>query len=616
MIRLVALMLALVVGSCSPPDPPNVRAGKQTSKPIRWRADADCIRDVDVPLGLTRDSLALECSKSRAGKSDFIALALSGGGVKAAVFSAESMFYLQALGLLHRTDVVSSVSGGSFTAGVYALSCDPGDDRNEVCKRRLAEDDKGLVWRHDDVLKTVGQGYTRLVYEQIARLVVPGVPGTISSDRFASYIDDRFFGHTFDGGRQLLFKDVNPRRPLLAVNSTIVSANRAGLGGSGDRLSCYGDSPNVTRGWLRRRTPDEFYHFAYTDVYFDLIRSDLDQLPVSQAVAASGAFPVLIDQPKLTDFCRKDKDDSIITLTDGGTNDNQGIVEIYHILAELAFGERRSDVPEDELQKVRMRPGDAAFIFVINSSVTDTTGPSGSGSGEFPLGAFGLVNGIISKVSEATDVLGSTNFNLRRNLYFDYARATDIQKISVNSIDIGLDKLDQYPTGGSIYNLWKKAGILDTPDTGGKTDVRAIDQVIRARVDLQADVARKLIHSADSRRRMALSDYHPQCYFDIRGQIDSSLVSIPDDTQACLREAARWSVALSADEMCLGLRAGERAPAGLRCKDGLPALDSRVLGGVARDREVCKAVIDKFIAAHPVKDPSGNREGCHNLNDE
>ena len=542
-----------------------------------------------------------------------MALALSGGGVKAAVFSAEAMFYLQALGLLHRVDVVSSVSGGSFTAGIYALSCDPGDDRNEVCRKRMAEDGKGLIWRHDDVLQTVGQGYAGLVYEQVARLLVPFARGTISSDRFARYIDDHFFEHAFDGGRRLLFKDINPRRPALAVNSTIVSANRAGLGGSGDRLACYGDGSDAARGWLRRRTPDEFYHFAYTDVYFHLIRSDLDRFPVSQAVAASGAFPVLIDKPRLTDFCRRDKDDNIIALTDGGTNDNQGIVEIYHILAELAFGEKRSDVPEKELQKVRMRPGDAVYIFVVNSSVTDTTGPSGSGSDQFPLGAFGLVNGIISKVSEAVNVYGSTNFNLRRNLYFDYARAAAARSISVNSIDIGLDKLDQYPAGGAVYSLWKKAGILDTPNTGDKADVRAIDQVIRARVDLQADVSEKLIHNPENRRKLELSDYHPQCYFDIRAQIDSSLVSIPDDTQACLREAARWSVALSVEEMCLGASAGRRTPAGLRCRDGLPALDPRVLGGVARDREACRVVLEKLIAARPATGPSGNREGCQRL---
>ncbi len=298
-----------------------------------------------------------------------------------------------------------------------------------------------------------------------------------------------------------------------------MSANRGGLGGSGDKLACVDDDQNALRGWLRRRTPDEFYHFSYTDVYFNLLRSDLGRFPVSQAVAASAAFPVLIDEPELRDFCRGKGDDDRIKLMDGGTNDNQGIVEIYHILTELALGEKRSDVPEEEMKKVRMRSGDAAFIFVINSSVTDTTGPSGSGSGQFPLGALGFVSATIGKVSEATDVLGSTNFNLRRNFYFDYARAVAAKHVPIMSVDVGLDKLDQYPTGGAVYNLWKKAGILDTPDVGNRNDIRAIDQEIRARVGLQAEVATRLIHNAANRRSMALSDYHPQCYFDIREKI-------------------------------------------------------------------------------------------------
>jgi predicted acylesterase/phospholipase RssA len=87
----------------------------------------------------TRETLAVEClNASSKRERDFIAMALSGGGTKAAVFSAEAMFYLEALDLLHRVSVVSAVSGGSFTAGLYALSCEPNDlaptAYNAACK--------------------------------------------------------------------------------------------------------------------------------------------------------------------------------------------------------------------------------------------------------------------------------------------------------------------------------------------------------------------------------------------------------------------------------------------------------------------------------------------------
>ncbi len=191
MFRVVVFLLALLLTNCAPLSPPNQRAPKLVSKPIRWRVDPGCMETAKVSPGTTRDALAVECGNGDYVKQDFIALALSGGGVKAAIFSAESMFYLQALGLLHQADVISSVSGGSFTAGLYALSCDPADTKNETCKSRLEQDYTDLVWRHDDVLKTVGQGYGQLEREQIARLLVPlpFVRGTISADHFASYID-------------------------------------------------------------------------------------------------------------------------------------------------------------------------------------------------------------------------------------------------------------------------------------------------------------------------------------------------------------------------------------------------------------------------------------------
>jgi len=56
----------------------------------------------------------------------FIGLAISGGGSRAANFGAAVMFELADLGLLHRVDAISSVSGGSIAAAYYALQGYPG----------------------------------------------------------------------------------------------------------------------------------------------------------------------------------------------------------------------------------------------------------------------------------------------------------------------------------------------------------------------------------------------------------------------------------------------------------------------------------------------------------
>ena len=139
-----------------------------------------------------RDTLAQRCLHDDPKRErDFIAVALSGGGTKAAVFSAESIFYLEALGLMDRASVLSGVSGGSFAAALYALSCDEKDQAaNAACRDNV----HGLhrpVWRHADTLQVMGQGYGPLAWEQGLRWVIPFIGGTISTERFASFIDQR-----------------------------------------------------------------------------------------------------------------------------------------------------------------------------------------------------------------------------------------------------------------------------------------------------------------------------------------------------------------------------------------------------------------------------------------
>src|SRR5215470_5372477 len=56
-----------------------------------------------------------------AGPQPCVALCLSGGGYRAMLFHVGVLWRLNELGWLARLDRVSSVSGGSITAGVLAL---------------------------------------------------------------------------------------------------------------------------------------------------------------------------------------------------------------------------------------------------------------------------------------------------------------------------------------------------------------------------------------------------------------------------------------------------------------------------------------------------------------
>lgn len=183
-------------------------------------------------------------------------LAFSGGGTRAASLSYGVLEELARTpvgseGVPHRmldeVDIISSVSGGSFTAAYYARWGDrifsefeskflKKDVQNELLLRVLAP------WNQ---IKMASPKFSR-------------------SDLAAEYYDDLLFkGATFAD----LMKQNN--RPFLSINATDVA--------SGAR-------------------------FEFTQDEFDLIGSDLSQFPISRAVAASSAFPIVLTPVVLKNF--------------------------------------------------------------------------------------------------------------------------------------------------------------------------------------------------------------------------------------------------------------------------------------------------------------------------
>jgi hypothetical protein len=514
---------------------------------------------------------------------DFIAIALSGGGTKAAVFSGEAMFTLQALGLLPRVSLVSSVSGGSFAGALYALSCDPG---SAACGE-IAPGRQRPVWRYDAVMKVLGQGYQPLVNQQIARFLIPFVPATISADDFALYIDRHYLGGAA-GQTEARFADLNPARPPLALNATIVSEDRVGLDSDRQR----GCLSGLGRNFLRRRTPDEFFHFAFTDYYFGMLGANLQPFPLAGGVAASGAFPALIDTETLTDRCHQDQTVKVqaLRLLDGGANDNQGLIEILAVLGELAAGQHRSDHWNDpDLQ--RLQPdADRAYVLVVNSSVTEATGLSNADGTHTTHNGVEWVSNLLTKVGAATDTYSAVQFDLRKQLYLaEDAWITEQGKAvpPVVALHVSLTGLDQYAEGGTVAALWTKSALTAEDNDIARPSIdrhRAIQSLAWSR--LQAD--------PDARAALRLPPRNPQCYYDIRAQLDASLISLSDDNQACLREAARWATVLRAQEMCEAVTPQDPhvtampAPAGLDCSHGVVrytdprALDGALPGDCAR----------------------------------
>ena len=187
----------------------------------------------------------------------FVILAFSGGGTRAAAFSygllegLAAIEYQPAAGprrtLLDDVDVISSVSGGSFTAAHYALTGTAGFP--ELEKDFLYRDIQGeLVAR-----ALAPWNWARLARSDYSRI-----------DLAAELYDDALFkSATF---RTLM---TQPGRPYVLLNAT-----------------------DMTEG----------ARFEFTQDQFDLLCSDLSDVKIARAVAASSAFPVLLSPLTLRNY--------------------------------------------------------------------------------------------------------------------------------------------------------------------------------------------------------------------------------------------------------------------------------------------------------------------------
>jgi NTE family protein len=183
-------------------------------------------------------------------------LAFSGGGIRAAALDYGVLEELARTGvgppseqhrLLDEVDLVSAVSGGSFTAACYALWGD-----------RIFSDFE------PQFLKKPVQNALRLrilAPWNVVRLLSPTFD---RSDLAAEYYDRLLFkGATFGD------LAARPGAPFLIINATDLT--------SGAR-------------------------FEFTQDQFDFLKSDLSQFPIARAVAASSAFPVLLSPIVLDNY--------------------------------------------------------------------------------------------------------------------------------------------------------------------------------------------------------------------------------------------------------------------------------------------------------------------------
>ena len=184
-----------------------------------------------------------------------VVLTFSGGGSRAATLSYGVLRELadtrivwggRQRRLLDEVDVISAVSGGSFTAAYFALKGDA-----------IFTDFESRFLRRD------------VDWELVKRLFYPSnwpallTPYYNRSEVAEDYYDDVLF----DGA---VFGDIDPRRaPALLINATDITL---------------GDG------------------FSFDQTHFDLICSRLDSYPVSRAVTASSAVPGLFSAITIANY--------------------------------------------------------------------------------------------------------------------------------------------------------------------------------------------------------------------------------------------------------------------------------------------------------------------------
>lgn len=268
-----------------------------------------------------------------------LVLAFSGGGTRASAMAYGVLDQLRATplnngkSLLDELDIISAVSGGSFTAAYYGLNG----------KKTFKN------FKQDILLTDIEADLLSLVLNPFRWFSKTG-----RTQLAIEYYNLKLFaGKTF--------KDLNkPGRPLILINAS--------------------DLANGVR-------------FSFVQEYFDLICSDIKDLPIAKAVAASSAVPIIFNPVVLKNYqpCEngakqrmqaaqqfvKGKEElsnaisglqeytstqyPYLHLVDGGITDNLGLRAIYEAI-ELSGG------PSAFLKKVNKVQTKHIVVIVVDAS--------------------------------------------------------------------------------------------------------------------------------------------------------------------------------------------------------------------------------------------------------
>ena len=223
------------------------------------------------------------------GPTEGVALCLSGGGYRAMLFHVGAILRINEFGLLQKLSRVSSVSGGSITAGVLGVNWNRLDFGDDGRAKKLEEFFVQPIRRMAS--KTIDRGS-----------ILSGVvlPGSVS-DRIAGHYQEVLFGNA-----TLQDLPSDSQGPRFVINATSVQS---------------GVLVRMSRPYL-------------ADYRVGMIPNP--RILLAEAVAASSAFPPFLSPAEIDvdpgDFRRDDSCDlqhepytDTLVLSDGGVYDNFGL---------------------------------------------------------------------------------------------------------------------------------------------------------------------------------------------------------------------------------------------------------------------------------------------------
>ena len=399
----------------------------RTALSLAWLAcvlGACATRPVNAPIAEIKRGTGYRLEARQAQDRDremLMILAFSGGGTRAAAFSFGVLEELRRtevtlasgrrVRMLDEVDVITGVSGGSFTALAYGLHGE-----------KLFDDYDTRFLKRD------------VEAELIARVVSPASWGALASPEWGrSEMAAKLYDEVlFDGAT---FRDLDARRgPLIVATATDIS--------TGSRL-------------------------GFTQSDFDLLCSDLYSVPLSRAAAASSAVPLVLSPVTLNNYggrCgfefpawtsalqgrdvgrpasravqrtkemqsfQDSGDRPYIHLVDGGLADNLGLRSVLEVMETLenarAMG-RRTRL--DDVRRIA--------IFIVNSLSVPKTDWDKSPSPPSNLSILLKATGVpIDRYSyEALELLTETTVRWRMMRQLNAASAGTRSALAVPDIDV------------------------------------------------------------------------------------------------------------------------------------------------------------------------------------